>query len=327
MNEFEIIKKYFAPLSHDGLKNDAAILDIPNGQKLIVTSDTLNAGIHFIENADASQIAHKALRTNISDLAAMGAQPFAYQLCLAFPEKPTKKWLEFFTKALQEDQNEFGIFCSGGDTTRIKGSLSISITALGLVPKGQAISRNGAKNNDAIILTGSVGDAYIGLQILSFLSLPYLKQQSQRKKINLDKETEKYFIEQYYKPQPRIDLIKPIRKYAHAAIDISDGLIADLSHICIESNLSAQINLTPSMFSTQAQKVIKNNMLTAEELLVSGDDYQLLLAIPENNVKDFLIQAPKCIQIGQFKKGKPIVTLMDKNNRSINIKHTGWSHF
>ena len=312
MNEFDFIEKYFAPLSKDGLKNDAAVLEIPDGHELIVTSDALNAGTHFMPDADPALIAHKTLRVNLSDLAAMGAEPLAYQLCIAFPEKPDEEWLKAFTNALQKDQQTFGIFCSGGDTTSINGPLSVSITAMGLVPKGQAVTRNGAQDNDTLVLTGHVGDACIGLKILQG---------------EIESNKAEYFIDKYYKPAPRTDLTSLMREHAHAAIDISDGLLADLAHICKASGLGAELQITDQMFSEQAQTLLHSKIVTPETLLSSGDDYQLLLAVPEEAVATILEQAPGSIKIGTFTAEKPGISVLDKNGHPVDIKHTGWSHF
>jgi thiamine-monophosphate kinase len=305
MNEFDLIEKYFAPLSRDGLKDDAATLSVPGGHELVVSSDTLNAGTHFLENAAPADIAHKALRSNLSDLAAMAAQPLAYQLNLAFPEKPSEKFLKDFTGALAEDQKEFGIFCSGGDTTSINGSLSISITVMGVIPGGKAPKRGGAKEDDVVILTGPVGDAFIGLQIL-------------RGKIETGDDD--YFIEKYYRPRPRLDMIEHLRKHAHAAIDISDGLVADLTHICKQSNLAAEIRITDTLFSPQAQKLLHKGTVTQEELLTGGDDYELVLAVPA------AARVPGHT-IGVFRPGPPQVAAFDVAGTPMAFSHKGWTHF
>ena len=172
MNEFEMIERYCVPLTRghagtDALRDDAAVLGIPSDRELIVTSDTLNEGVHFPEGEDPAFIAHKSLRVNLSDLAAMGADPLSYSLNVAFPEKPAESWLSTFSKALQEDNTRFDIFCAGGDTTSIKGGyLSISVTAFGTVPKGTAVRRSGAKAGDVLLVTGPVGDAVLGLKAL-----------------------------------------------------------------------------------------------------------------------------------------------------------------
>jgi len=280
------------------LNNDAAILDIPETHNLIISTDTLNAGTHFIPNASPANIAHKALRTNISDIYAMGAKPYAYQLSLAFPERPTDQWFTEFTTALLKGQTQYSLFCSGGDTTSINGPLSISITIMGLAEKGTSYTRSGAQNGDNILLSGPVGDAYIGLQIL------------QKKLTTKDDD---YFINQYYKPE-----ITPITStHINAAIDISDGLIADLGHIATASNIQAKIQLKNIPLSPQAQKL----NLPIESLLTGGDDYKLLLAAsPNHTIEGTTI-------IGQFKTGTPTVQLHDKTGQIIPTKQTGWSHF
>lgn len=315
--EFDIIEQYFAGLTQGrgeaaGLKDDAAVLKIPDGHELVVTSDTLNAGTHFLPDAAPADIAHKALRVNLSDLAAMGADPHAWQLNIAFPDKPEEAWLEEFVSVLLENQNEFGIFCSGGDTTSTQGPLSLSITAMGLVPEGQAVKRGGAQEGDAIILTGPVGDALIGLRVLQD---------------KIQTRDEEYFIRRYYRPHPRTDLSETIREHAHAAIDISDGLVADLGHICRASGVAAQVDMSENLFSPQARNVIGKNTLTPQELLAGGDDYELLVAVPPDKVDDFFAVSSGCVRIGSFMAGEPQVHLHDEQGEEVEIKHTGWSHF
>lgn len=313
MNEFETIQKYFRPLTqgHDALQDDAAILDVPAGHELIVTSDTSNAGTHFMADAAPGDIAHKVLRVNLSDLAAMGAKPHAYQLNIAFPDKPQEVWLAEFTAALLADQKEFGIFCSGGDTTTINGPLSISITAMGFLPKGKALLRSGAKPGDDIILTGPVGDALIGLRIL-------------QKKIKTDDD--KYFINEYYQPTPRTAHVETLRAHAAAAIDISDGLVADLGHICKASNCGAEIKITPGIFSMPAQKV----KISAGELLTGGDDYELLLAVRPEESAALMARLTKeglsPVKIGSFTESR-VISVLDENSTPLSLENSGWQHF
>lgn len=307
MNEFSMIAEYFAPLAPGGLKDDAAVLKIPPGQELVVTSDTLNAGTHFMAGAAPGDIAHKALRVNLSDLAAMGASPLSYQLNIAFQEKPSTEWLAAFTGALAADQKEFNIFCSGGDTTLIKGSLSISITALGLVPAGKAVTRGGAKPGDRVVLTGPMGEALIGLKIL---------------RGEIQSANDLYFIQKYYQPRPRLDLADFMRAHAHAAIDISDGLIADLGHVCAASGLRAALQIGESVFSPQARAVLAAGQVTMEQLLTGGDDYQLLLAVPGG----VTLPEGACV-IGAFAAGEPGVAVRDTGGAVLTFSHKGWTHF
>lgn len=313
MHEFDVIARYFRPLSEgrDPFENDAAVLSVPADQDLIVTSDTLNEGTHFIKNADPADIAHKALRVNLSDLAAMGAKPYAYQLNIAFSEKPDEIWLEEFTASLLADQKEFGIFCSGGDTTSINGPLSISITVMGFAPKGQALKRSGTKPGDHIVLTGPVGDALIGLHVL----------QDKIKTADDD-----YFINAYYRPVPRTAVSEIVRAHASATVDISDGLAADLGHICKASNCAGHVRLARGIFSEAA---LKTNV-SAADLLTGGDDYELLLAVPPSQSRELMTkleaQGLKPLIIGEFKVGHG-VTIYDEHGEILPLPKAGWQHF
>lgn len=319
MNEFSVIEKYFLPLTQGRaealrLKDDAALLQIPKGYELAVTSDTLNAGTHFLIRERPEFIAHKALRTNLSDLAAMGARPYAYQMCVTFPQKPKEPWLKSFTAALLKDQKEFGIFCSGGDTTSSKGLLSVSITAFGLVPKGKAVKRSGAKPGDALVITGPVGDAWIGLNIL-------------QKKLKINSPS---CIKAYRSPTPRTNISEFVRTYANAAIDVSDGLIADVGHICTASKLSARIDLQNIKFSTTAQKLLRGKKVTVQNLLTGGDDYELALAVPQKKMAALLKNLVKSglspQVIGKFERGKANVAVYDKTGK-LDFSKWGWIHF
>ena len=313
MNEFEVIQKYFRPLTegHDLLLDDAAVLSVPAGHDLVVTSDTSNAGTHFLKEAQPGDVARKALRRTLSDLAAMGAKPCAYQLNIAFPEKPQKSWLSAFSAALFEDQKIFGVFCSGGDTTSIHGPLSISMTAMGFVPAGKALRRSGARPGDHIILTGPVGDALVGLRVLE-------------EKIKTDDDD--YFIRAYYRPVPRTSHVETLRAYAAAAIDISDGLVADLGHICAASACGAEISVTPAMFSVPVREV----KISQAEFLTGGDDYELLLAVrPEKShvlLGRLYEEGLVALKIGEFRQEHG-VTVFDAKGAVLPLENTGWRHF
>lgn len=319
MSEFSVIEKYFKPLTQGraetlALKDDAAILSVSFGHELVVSTDSLNAGTHFLANEKPEFIAHKALRTNLSDMAAMGAKPFCYQMAITFPKKPSEKWLKEFTGALLKDQKEFGVFCSGGDTTVTKGALSITITVLGFVPRGKAVKRSGAKPGDALVITGPVGDAFIGLCVL-------------QKKI---KSPAKKSVMAYRKPMPRTALAEIVRTHANAAIDISDGLIADVGHICTTSKCAARIDLPKIKFSTEAQKLLAQGKIKPADLLTGGDDYELALAIPQKKLAAALRKLKqkglKPQVIGHFEKGRPMVRVFNKD-REIFINKAGWQHF
>lgn len=309
MDEFALIKKYFAPLCPGGLDNDAAEMAVPSGHDLIVTSDTLNATTHFLADTPPEYIARKALRVNLSDLAAMGARPLSYQLNIAFPDPPSPDWLEGFTSALSADQQRFDITCSGGDTTRIAGPLSLSITALGFVPSGTALSRSGAREGDYIVLTGPVGLAALGLKII---------QES------LDFSGKEKCIKAYHEPVPRLDLAEKARLYSNAAIDVSDGLAADLLHICTGSGLGADVLLADLPLPRALSTALNAGLCTYEDIVSGGDDYQLILAVGPENIQHF---ADSHV-IGRFvSSASPRVHFQDKGGEVWSSEKGGWSHF
>lgn len=320
MHEFEMIRDYFRPLTMEraeagGLLDDAAILNIPEGFDLVMSSDTLNGGVHFLEYEDPAHIAHKCLRVNLSDMAAMGARPYCYQLNLAFSNMPDPAWAKAFSDALMADNNEFGVFCSGGDTTVIEGPLLISMTVTGLVPKGKAVKRFGAKAGDSVVVTGNIGDAAIGVKVLLGL---------------LELDDPELFLEACHKPMPRTPISDVIQAHASAGIDVSDGLIADLSHICEVSGVAARLDLDKIPFSDAARAVIDDGKVTVQDLLTGGDDYEILMAVPPEKVDAFVREAHQrgvdAHVIGAFEAGDG-VQVMDGNGQAIEFDRKGWTHF
>ena len=320
MSEFEIIDKYFRPLTmgHEGtagLSDDAAVIEVPHDHELVITSDTLNEGVHFFNGEPPENIARKALRVNLSDLAAMGAAPLCYQLNIAFPHKPDEAWLSMFSNALVEDNSHYNLFCSGGDTTSIQGdNLSVSITAMGTVSKGQAVRRGGAKAGDLIVVTGCVGDAALGLKALQN---------------GLGEEQYKESIGRYFAPMPRVNCTEVMRGYVNAAADISDGLIADCMHIAKASRLGAEIDIEKIKFSQEVNRAIDDGLSSIEEAITGGDDYELILAVSEENIKLLLGKLQKInlnpMVIGRFLDFD--LSLKFINTKGINISKNGWKHF
>ena len=315
MNEFEMIAKYFAPLSLDGLRDDAAVVAVPAGHELVVSSDTLNEGVHFWDGAAPADIAHKALRANLSDLAAKGATPLCYQLNIAFPDAPREDWIAAFTAALKADQERFNIKLSGGDTTSIDCSISISITVMGVVPSGKAVRRFGARAGDHIIVTGAVGDAFIGLECL---------------RGNLTPLDTAQFLNAYRRPTPACDIAGAVRDYARASLDVSDGLIADVGHMAKASGLRAVVRAHDVPISNTARALVDGGDVSLEALLSGGDDYVLACAVAPDDVDAFIKAARGAafspVVIGQFEEGAG-VSVLDKGGAEMDLKQTGWSHF
>ncbi len=313
MDEFSLIAKYFKPLAANfagslNLSDDAAIISPPEGCELIITKDAISEGIHFIGNESPDLIASKALRVNLSDLAAMGAQPLCYFLALMLPKNTSEQWLEKFASGLKQTGEEFSIHLAGGDTTATNGNLSISITAIGSVPKGVALRRNGAKIGDDIYVSGTLGDSALGLQLLSSRAQPR----------DLDKD---FFINRYLTPQPRISLGVSLRTIANSAMDISDGLAQDLGHICTASNVGAVI---------YSDKIPTTNKQQLEAALSGGDDYELLFTAPPEKSETIKNLAKKLSLpltcIGKITSGNS-VQVLDENGKEITLNKKGFSHF
>lgn len=316
-DEFSIIEKYFAPLSGAGsfgFKDDAAILNVPKNKALVVTNDAIAEGVHFLGGTDPKLIAQKAIRTNLSDLAAKGAKPFAISLALGVHRSCDEKWIKRFAKGLESDCKQYGLSLCGGDTFSSSGGITVSITAFGHITKKDYASRLGAKAGHQLYVTGTIGDAALGL------SLAYE---------NKDKVSaaEKYLIKRYELPQPRVEAANLIAKYASAAMDISDGFIGDLDKLCAASNVAIEIKSSSIPISKQALKM-RNVPVT--KLLTGGDDYELLIAVAPANVVAFEKAAVRLefpvSYLGKFKRGEAEAQIMDENGECWVFKHRSYVH-
>lgn len=320
MNEFELVKEYFRPLTMGreeagGLLDDAAVFSVPEDMDLVVSSDTLNSGTHFLDGELPQNVAHKALRVNLSDMAAMGATPVAYQMNLAFAKQPDEAWVKAFSEALMEDNERYNVFCSGGDTTVSEGSLLISITIFGYVPKGQAVKRSGAEDGDLLVLTGPIGRAAVGVK--SLLGI-----------IELDDPSP--FLAVCHKPEPRVALSPAIAKHAKAAVDISDGFIADVSHLCEASGCAVDIELKDIPFTEETAALIENGVVRLEKLLTGGDDYEVAMAVAPEDLDAITAEARACgitlSVAGRFKTGEGLRVLGD-DGEELEFESSGWTHF
>ncbi|MBI3546233.1 MAG: thiamine-phosphate kinase [Gammaproteobacteria bacterium] len=272
MTEFELIRRYFArqPITRSdvavGIGDDAALLRLPPGQQLAVTSDLLVSGVHFFADVDPISLGHKALAVNLSDLAAMGAEPAWFMLNLSLPEI-TPTWLDGFCQGLFNLAREFNVQLIGGDTTR--GPLAIGIEAHGFVPEAMALRRSGAKAGDKIYVTGTLGDAALVLQ-------------HRLAKKHLSESDVAMLSDKLDRPMPRVREGVVLRGVAHSAIDISDGLLADLGHILEMSHVGASIFLDRMSVSPTCQKYIKETGW--DNVLAGGDDYELCFTVPQKNI-------------------------------------------
>src|SRR5947209_3700751 len=281
--EDALIARYFKPLATDpgafGLLDDAAILKAL-GKDIVVTTDAIVEGVHFLPGDPADTVAQKALRTNLSDLAAKGADPAGFVLTLAL-RKVEEAWLAGFARGLGADAATFGCPLLGGDTISTPGPLMISITAFGRVPEGKMVHRNGAKPGDCVVVTGTIGDAALGLDVLK----------QGRVAATIDAAAKEMLVGRYRVPQPRSALASAVRAHAHAAMDVSDGLAGDLAKLCAASGVSAAIDLPAIPLSAAASVALAAGATSMGDIISGGDDYELLCAIPEAAVEDFLRSA------------------------------------
>jgi thiamine-monophosphate kinase len=318
LGEFEFIAERLRPLAAGSagalnLEDDAALLDPPPGMTLVVTKDAMVAGVHFLEDDPPAQIAQKLLRVNLSDLAAMGAAPVGYLLALARPKMLTDDWLAEFCQGLAEDQAEFGIGLLGGDTVSTPGPLTLSLTALGQVPKGQELRRRGARPGDDLFVSGTLGDAAQGLLVL-------------QGKLDPPAAARAFLIERYRLPRPRLALGQALRGLAHAAIDISDGLLADLGHILETSGVGAELFADQLPLSPAARDLPG----ARDAALAGGDDYELLFTAPASRRSAIDALARRLdlplTRIGQL-HAESGLRVLDAAGREIHPSRTGWQHF
>ena len=317
--EFELIAKLFAPLSAKapgayGLTDDAATIRLPPGQELVVTADLLSAGIHFREDDPPKLIAQKALRVNLSDLAAKGAVPLGYTLSLALPRDWTLAWLEAFAAGLRDDQEQFSIALFGGDTTSTNGPFTVAITAFGSVPDGKMIRRNGAKAGDIVFVSGTIGDAGAGLAML--------KSDDQM----LASQHRDALVSRYQLPTPRMTLGAALRSMATAALDVSDGLIADLGHIAETSGVRISVDAERVPLS-EALRASGGSVFSA---VAAGDDYEIDFTAPSGEREEIFRVAAQAntvaTEIGRVEAGSG-VALLDSSGREIPLSKTGYRHF
>jgi thiamine-monophosphate kinase len=305
MDEFGIIAKYFAPLAGEGafgLKDDAALLPSRPGYEVVVTTDTIAEGTDFFASDPPGTIAQKALRVNLSDLAAKGAVPTHYLLNLTLPRTVTQEWLAAFAGGLARDQKEFGISLLGGDTGA--GTLSIAVTAFGFVPQGKMVTRSGAKIGDAVYVTGTIGDSGGGLAILK------------GEKHALPDAGRDYLISRYRVPQPPVGFAETLRAIAHAAVDVSDGLIADLGHVASASGVGMLVEgecvpLSPPLKALWGEQALLR-------AVTAGDDYQTAFTAPPGLNGSFT-------RIGQVMAGEGV--RLTVNGQESGIPLTGYQHF
>ena len=325
-DEFKMIKELLSPLSIGedgayGLSDDGAEIKATNGN-FIFTTDAIIEGIHFQSSEDPKTLASRIIRVNLSDIAAMGAVPRAYLLVLALPSSTTLSWIKSFVEGLSLEQKEFGISLIGGDTTRTQGELMLSITMIGETHDNKMLLRNGACVGDYIYVSGFIGDASLGLSLL--------EGRNNSNNISITN----YLINRFRKPTPRIELGRGLTGIANSAADVSDGLIADLKHICNASGVAAEIYFDQIPISSEAESLVNDNLNLRMNLLSGGDDYELVFTVPSKHVskirelsKIHSVQIKNIGKITSQDLHQDVITLKDINQKIMKIYSEGYQHF
>jgi thiamine-monophosphate kinase len=321
LGEFERIRRFFAPLAGPGglgLVDDAALFDCAPGRRLVVTADAIVAGVHYLPDDPPSLVARKLLRVNLSDLAAMGAQPLHYVLTTALPAELGPQWLAGFAEGLAEDQRRYGIDLLGGDSVGTHGPAVLSLTAIGDVPAGQEIRRSGAQPGDLVWVSGTIGDAFLGLDLLRGAYS------------DLAPEHRDYLARRFRLPEPRTELGPRLCGIAHAMIDVSDGLLADLGHICETSRVAAIVELDLLPLSPAARAIVEGAPAIGARLAAAGDDYELLFTAPADVAETIAALSLRlgvpATRIGRIDVGGG-VRLLDADGHRIPLGVTGYRHF
>lgn len=312
--EFARIARHFRPLAAPqalGLEDDVAILAPPAGRELVLTCDAMVAGVHFLADDPADLVAQKLLRVNLSDLAAKGGDPIGYLLTVSVPRATPDAWFAAFARGLAADQARFGLGLLGGDTTSTRGPVSLSLTMLGHVAPGMAVRRAGARAGDGVWVTGTIGDAALGLAVAEHRLA----------------DPSGFLLGRYRLPEPRLGFA--IAGIASAGMDVSDGLVQDLLHLCRASGLAAEIEAAAVPASEAARAA---GPAWLECRLTGGDDYELLLAVPQAR-EDALARAAAAAgglsisRIGRFRAGPPGVRVRAPDGAPMRLASGGWSHF
>lgn len=326
MDEFDFIRDKLAPLAGGeglNLKDDAALFTPAPGYDLVLTKDAMVEGVHFPNGEYGGNVAEKLLRVNLSDLAAKGATPLGYLLSLAIPKSVTQAHLSGFTVGLRDVQDAYNFKLWGGDTVSTSGPFVVSATFIGHVPKGQMVKRFGAEIGDDIWVTGTIGDAYLGLQNVLGRTLEPQPTSDQIW----------HWEEAYLRPEPRLLLRKLFRKYATAALDVSDGLLADAEHLALASDVGLEIELERVPLSTATQMWCKAQEKTQpayEALLSGGDDYEVIFTANPKHMRDIESAAEgldvSITKIGKITERAASMRVVDKNGELIAFEKKGYKH-
>jgi thiamine-monophosphate kinase len=325
--EDRLIARHFRPLATHpgalGLADDAALVAVPPAHELVLTTDAVIAGVHFLPDDPADAVARKALRVNLSDLAGKGAKPLGFLLSLALSRDVGDGWLRKFTAGLRADAKKYGCPLLGGDTDRTPGLLAVTVCAFGTVPRGAMVLRGGAKPGDRVMVTGTVGDAALGLMLR--------QDAGAARRWGLDDRMRDHLLRRFVRPEPRNAIADALRRHAHGGMDVSDGLAGDLAKMCRAARLDAAVDVARVPLSRAARAALAAEPALIETILTGGDDYEVLAAVPGRNVER-LRQAAKqagvaITEIGRMSTGTGRARFADRGGRALKFVRPSFSHF
>jgi thiamine-monophosphate kinase len=324
--EERLIARHFKPLARHpgafGLDDDAAVLKIPPGHEVVLKTDAIVGGIHFFPNDPAGAVARKALRVNLSDLAAKGARPAGFLVSLALPKGVRDRWLAAFARGLAADAKRYRCPLMGGDTDRTTGPITVSIAAFGTLPAGSMVRRFGAKVGDRIVVSGTIGDAALGLRLR--------QTPANAKRWKLSGAMRRHLLGRYLLPEPRNALAVALRAHASAAMDISDGLVGDLAKLCRTSGVAAELDASRVPLSSGARKALAVDGKLIEPILTGGDDYEIVAAVAKRNLAKLRARARavgvRLTEIGVIVGGQG-VRVRGPDGGAMRFRRASFSHF
>jgi thiamine-monophosphate kinase len=325
--EDKLIARFFRPLaSHPGalsLRDDAAFFSPPEGHEIVLTTDAVIAGVHVLADETPDAIARKTLRVNLSDLAAKGAAPAAFLLSLALPRNSGDDWLAAFCAGLKDDADAFGCPLIGGDTDRTDGPLTVTIFALGTLPRGTMVKRSGAQPGDHILVSGSIGDAALGLMLR--------RDPAHAARWKLEVGERDHLLDRYRLPQPRVALTDALRAYASASIDVSDGFVGDLSKLLRVSGVSGEVEVTRVPLSAGAKKALSADAGLHDTIFGGGDDYEIICTVADDKLEAFRVVAQETgiavAAVGRVREGSGPPHFFDAEGRALTFARRSFSHF
>jgi len=324
--EDRLIARYFKPLAKHpaalGFNDDAAAIAPPPDCDVVLKTDGVIVGVHVFADDPPDAIAQKALRMNLSDLAAKGATPLGFLMSIALPGDVSEAWVAQFAKGLAADADHYGCPLLGGDTDRTPGPAAINVFAFGAVPHGRMVLRGGARPGDRVVVTGSIGDAALGLALRRDASL--------RSRWRLDQRSQDHLASRYLLPQPRNAIAEILRDHASGAMDVSDGLAGDFAKLCRASGVAGEIDVARVPLSDAARAALAADPAAIETILTGGDDYEILATMPAAKVAPFQYAAAGAgvavTEIGAITAGEG-ACLLDGNGRALSFAHPSYSHF